>query len=132
MTLPLYMVGLTVQNMDASLEFYRRLGLTIPEENQEQPHVEVKMGNALTFFLDTRAIKRDNQASSESSETYHVLFEYLLKSQSAVEAKYAELISYGYQSYHAPFIFSNGMCFALVNDPDGNTILLSGDVEEKM
>ena len=130
MTLPLYMIGLTVQNMDASLEFYRRLGLAIPEGDQTLPHIEVKMGE-LTFFLDTRAIKRDHSASSESPETYHALFEYFLKSQGAVEAKYAELISYGYQSYRAPFIFANGMCFALVNDPDGNTILLSGDVEEK-
>jgi hypothetical protein len=60
-----------------------------------------------------------------------VIFEYNLKSQAAVEAKYAELIGYGYQSYRSPFIFSNGMCFALVDDPDGHTILLSGDVERK-
>ena len=59
-----------------------------------------------------------------------VLFEYFLQTQAAVEAKYAELIRYSYQSYHAPFIYSNGMCFAVVNDPDSNTILLSGQPEK--
>ena len=59
-----------------------------------------------------------------------VLFEYFLQTQAAVEAKYAELIGYSYQSYRAPFIYSNGMRFALVNDPDGKTMLLSGQPEE--
>lgn len=131
MPLQLYMIGLTVQDMEKSQEFYRRLGLDIPEGSLAQPHVEIKMGEDFTFFLDTRAIKRDNPAAGESSENYRVLFEYYLKSQAAVEAKYAELIGYGYQSYRAPFIFPNGMCFALVNDPDGNTILLSGDANNE-
>lgn len=53
-----------------------------------------------------------------------------MKSQAAVEATYAELIGYGYQSYRAPFLYANGMCYALINDPDGNTILLAGDAEK--
>ena len=129
MTLQLFMIGLTTQDMSKSLEFYRRLGLAIPEGKEEQPHVEVKMEQDFTFFLDTRMIKRDQPGTGEAAEGYRVLFEYYLKSQVAVEAKYAELVGYGYQSYHAPFTYANGMCFALINDPDGNTVLLSGDVE---
>jgi hypothetical protein len=48
-----------------------------------------------------------------------------LKSRAAVDAKYAELTGLGYQSYHTPFETPFGVYFALVNDPDGNTILLS-------
>ena len=47
-----------------------------------------------------------------------------------MDAKYSELISFGYQSYRAPYETSIGMYFAMVKDPDGNTILLSGDQEE--
>lgn len=130
MALQLFMIGLNVQDMGKSQEFYRRLGLVIPAGSQDEPHVQVKMGEEFTFFLDTRAIKPEALASGETVEGYRVLFEYYLKSQAAVEAKYIELIEYGYQSYRAPFIYANGMCFALVNDPDGNTILLSGDVAE--
>jgi len=42
-----------------------------------------------------------------------------------VEAKYAELTACGYQGYRAPFETSFRAYFAMVNDPDGNTILLS-------
>jgi predicted lactoylglutathione lyase len=125
----LYMIGLTVQDMEKSQEFYRRLGVAIPEGKQQRPAVMVKMGEEFTFFLAPRSIESEKSASGEAPENYRVLFEYYLKSQAAVEAKYAELIGYGYQSYRAPFIYTNGMCFAFVNDPDGNTILLSGDVE---
>jgi catechol 2,3-dioxygenase-like lactoylglutathione lyase family enzyme len=131
MTLPLYMVGLAVTDMDRSLEFYRRLGLAVPQESEGQPHIEVKMQGELTLFLDTRTIPREHPAGGEAAEQPRVIFEYNLKSQAAVEAKDAELIGYGYQSYRSPFIFSNGMCFALVDDPDGHTILLSGDVKRK-
>jgi hypothetical protein len=58
MALELYMVGVMAQDMDKSLEFYRRLGLAIPPGSDRQPHVEVKMGGELTFFLDARATGR--------------------------------------------------------------------------
>jgi len=45
-----------------------------------------------------------------------------------VDAKYTELTSFGYQSHRAPYETSFGMYFAMLNDPDGNTILLSGDL----
>ena len=130
MALQLYMVGLTVQDMEKSKEFYRRLGLAIPEENPKRSPLMIKMDGEFTLFLAPRSIESEQPASGEPLENYRILFEYYLKSQVAVEAKYAELIGYGYQSYRAPFIYSNGMCFAFVNDPDGNTILLSGDVEK--
>jgi catechol 2,3-dioxygenase-like lactoylglutathione lyase family enzyme len=132
MALQLSMVGLAVKDMDRSLEFYRRLGLAVPQESEGQPHIEVKMQGDFTLFFDTRTIPREHPAVGEAEEKPRgAIFEYYLKTQAAVEAKYAELLGYGYQSYHAPFIFSNGMCFALVEDPDGNPILLSGDVEHQ-
>ena len=130
MALQLYMIGLMTRDMEKSQEFYRRLGVAIPAGTEQNPHVEVKMGKDFTFFLDSRTFKPDASITGQPLENCRVLFEYYLGDQATVEAKYAELIEYGYQSYHMPFIFANGMCFALVNDPDGNTILLSGDVEK--
>jgi hypothetical protein len=51
MALELYMLGLVVQDMGKSLEFYQRLGLAIPTGSEEKTHVEVKMGSGLTFSL---------------------------------------------------------------------------------
>ncbi len=130
MALQLFMVGLTVKDMAKSQEFYRRLGVAIPDETEDKPHVEVEMRQGFTLFLDTRTIKPDAPVSGEPADGYPVLFEYYLKTQAAVEAKYAELVEYGYQNYRAPFDYPNGMRFALVNDPDGNLILLSGDLDD--
>jgi uncharacterized glyoxalase superfamily protein PhnB len=136
MALELYMIGLVAQDMGKSLEFYQRLGLAIPEGSQEQTHVQIKMGSGLTFFLDSNPARWDpsfvKKPASErvaTAESYPLVLEFYLKSQAAVEAKYQELTDYGYQGRRAPYKTSFGMCFAMVDDPDGNTILLSGDIE---
>ncbi len=138
MALELYMLGLVVQDMDKSLEFYRRLGLAIPEGSEEQTHVEVKMGSGMTFFLDSkpsrwdpRFVRRDDPGHMEASDGYRTLLEFYLKTRDAVDTKYTELTGFGYQSRRAPYKTSFGMYFAMINDPDGNTILLSGNLEEK-
>ena len=145
MALELYMLGLIVQDMDKSLEFYRRLGLAIPEGSEKKTHVQIKMGSGLTFFLDSspsrwdpRFVRKDDpgrmearmEARPEPSGSYSSLLEFYLKTRDAVDAKYAELTGFGYQSHCAPYETPFGMCFAFINDPDGNTILLSGDLVE--
>ncbi len=134
MALELYMLGLVVQDMGKSLEFYRRLGLAIPAGSEGQTHVEVKMGSGLTFFLDSRPtrwdpgfVRRDAPGQEEAAGNYRSILEFYLKTRDAVDAKYSELTGFGYQSYRAPYETSFGMYFALIIDPDGNTILLSGE-----
>lgn len=137
MGLELFMIGLPVKNMSKSLAFYRQLGLAIPEGSEGQTHVEIKMG-ALTFFLDSnparwdsRFVQKNDSERTEASDNYPFILEFYLKNQATVEAKYAELTSSGYRGSRAPYPLPPiGMCFAMVNDPDGNTILLSGDLKK--
>jgi catechol 2,3-dioxygenase-like lactoylglutathione lyase family enzyme len=137
MALELYMLGLVVHDMGKSLEFYRRLGLAIPEGSDGKTHVEVTMGSGLTFFLDSRPARWDpayaGQAGAGRAEAaggYRTVLEFYLRTRDAVDAKYAELTGFGYQSQRAPYESPIGMYFALINDPDGNTILLSGDLRD--
>jgi catechol 2,3-dioxygenase-like lactoylglutathione lyase family enzyme len=136
MALEIYMLGVIVQDMQKSLEFYQRLGLAIPEDSAEKTHVGVKMGNGLSFFLDSNpslwdpGFNKKNNGPVAAPGSYPMILEFYLKSQEAVETKYHELTSFGYQGCRAPYKTSFGMCFAMVNDPDGNTILLSGDAAE--
>ncbi len=136
MALELYMLGLIVEDMSTSLQFYRRLGLAVPEGSDTMTHVEVKMGNGLTFFLDSRPsrwdpkfVKRDGVL--ETSESYHCVLEFYVNTQAEVEAKYTELTGLGYRGRRAPYAVPIGMCFAMLDDPDGNTILLSGDLSQE-
>jgi predicted lactoylglutathione lyase len=134
MALELYMLGLVVQDMGKSLEFYRRLGLAIPEGSEAKTHVEIKMGSGLTFFLDSKPtrwdlefVEKDDPGHIEEADGCRSILEFYLKTRDAVDAKYTELTGFGYRSHRAPYKSPIGMYFAMVKDPDGNTILLSGD-----
>ena len=136
MALDLYMLGRIVQDMRESVEFYRRLGLAIPEGSELQTHVQVKMGSGLTFFLDSNPtrwdpefVRRDTPGHTEASGCYSSILEFFLKTRDAVDAKYTELAGFGYQSHRAPYETPFGMYFAMIKDPDGNVILLSGELE---
>lgn len=120
MALELYMVGLIAKDIDKSVEFYQRLGVGFAEGSAGKPHVEIKMNGGLTFFLN--ALGRMEELAGAG-----VIFEFSLKERAAVDAKYNELIGFGYEDYHAPYVASIGMYFAMIKDPDGNTILLSAD-----
>lgn len=125
MGLELYMVGVIVEDMTRAVEFYRRLGVEIPEGSESKPHVEVKM-NGLTFFLTTHQTNlRWDPAKKPASGGYRILLEFYLETREAVTAKYDEMIAYGYESHVAPYETPFNAWFALINDPDGNTILLS-------
>lgn len=126
MGLELYMVGVIVADMGRAVEFYRRLGVDIAEGAESKVHVEVKM-SGLTFFLSTTAINaRWDPARAEITGTgYRMILEFYLKTREEIDAKYAEMIGYGYHSHIAPFETPFNAYFAMIDDPDGNTVLLS-------
>jgi hypothetical protein len=126
MGLELYMVGVIVEDMGRAVEFYRRLGVDVPEGAESQGHVEVKM-SGLTFFLTTKSVNgRWDPARQEVTGTgYRMILEFYLKTRPELDAKYAEMIGYGYQGHVAPYETTFKAYFAMIDDPDGNTILLS-------
>jgi len=127
MALQLYMVGLTVRDMDRAREFSTRLGVAVPGEEAGNVHVEVKMRADWTFFLDTRHIPPDESAHDLPAVEPRVIFEFYLPARDEVDTKYATMVGYGYRSYRGPFTTDFGMYFALILDPDDNLVLLSAD-----
>jgi uncharacterized glyoxalase superfamily protein PhnB len=131
MGLELYMVGVIVEDMTRAVEFYRRLGVDVPEGSESKGHVEVKM-SGLTFFLTTKAVnKRWDPARADKTGGYGIILEFYLQTREAVDAKYAELTGYGYNSHYPPYETPFSTYFALIDDPDGNTILLSAFLEKE-
>lgn len=127
MGLELYMVGVIVADMGKAVEFYRRLGVDIPEGSEKQQFVPIKMGE-MTFFLSTRELNvRWDPAKTEAAGGYRIILEFYLKTRPEVDAKYAEMIGYGYESHIAPFETPFKNYFSMINDPDGNTILISAE-----
>jgi catechol 2,3-dioxygenase-like lactoylglutathione lyase family enzyme len=126
MGLELYMIGVIVEDMARAAEFYRRLGVDVPEGAESEGHVEVKM-SGLTFFLTNESANArwDPERRAISGDGYRIVLEFYLETAEVLDAKYAELVGYGYTGHHPPYDVTPQTRFALVDDPDGNTILLS-------
>lgn len=120
MALDLYMIGISPRDLDASLKFYERLGVAIPEATERPQHVPVQMSGDITFFLNTMQLVA-------AADRPRVIFEFYLKERPVVDAKHAEMVGAGYPSYRDPFVTPFGMYFAMIEDPDGNLVLLSAE-----
>ena len=120
------MVGVIVEDMGRALEFYRRLGVEVPDGSEDKGHIEIKM-SGLTFSLSTKEANArwDPARADATGDGYRIILEFLLGSFGELEAKYGELTGLGYRGHGEPYAVAEGLRFALVDDPDGNTILLS-------
>lgn len=124
MTVQLSMLGLMVRDMVASLEFYRRLGMESPEGAEQQRFVQKRMESGVTLFWDTFFADKYDPSREWPTGGYQTMLEFFLESNAAVDAKYAELTGYGYHGRSAP-VQTVGPYAAMVDDPDGNVILLT-------
>jgi catechol 2,3-dioxygenase-like lactoylglutathione lyase family enzyme len=124
--LDLFMVGVVVSDMRRALEFYRRLGIAVPADSDDVAHVEVKM-SGLTFFLTTEEgnARWDPARRPITGDGYRIVLEFYLGTAEELDARYAELTGYGYTGHCAPYDVTADTRFAIVEDPDGNAILLS-------
>jgi predicted lactoylglutathione lyase len=124
MSLELSMVGLVVRDMATSLAFYRRLGIELPPEDDEKRFVMKRMESGVTMFWDRYFVEKYDAEREEPGGGYRILLEFFLADNAAVDAKYAELTGYGYHGRKTPGQ-TDGPYAAMVDDPDGNMILLT-------
>ena len=127
MPIQLAMVGLVVSEMRRSLDFYRHLGLAIPEAENEKPFVMHRMESGVTIFFDTvffPANDPDRRPSPRGS--YNVSLEFYAGTREAVDETYRRLIDLGHAGRKAPWK-SAGPYAAIVEDPDGNPILITAE-----
>jgi len=127
MPIQLAMVGLVVRDMKRSLAFYRRLGLEIPLEEDEKRFVMHRMPSGVTIFFDTVFFPvEDPERRPAPRGSYNVSLEFYAGTREAVDGLYAELIGLGHTGRRAPWK-SSGPYAALVEDPDGNPILITAE-----
>lgn len=118
------MVGLVVQDMACSLEFYRRLGIEIPAGEEHKPFVMKRMESGVTMLWDTVFTKTYDPAREEPSGGYRLQLECFLANEAAVDATYAELTGYGYHGRMPP-TEPNGPYAAMIDDTVSNMILIN-------
>ncbi len=127
MSIQLAMVGLVVADMRRSLEFYRRLGLPIPPEEDGKRFVMHRMPSGVTLFFDTVFFPgSDPERRPAARGAYNVALEFYAGTREAVDELYGRLTDLGYVGRRAPWK-SVGPYAAIVEDPDGNPILITAE-----
>lgn len=116
-------LGLVVADMGRSLAFYRRLGLDIPPEADEQPHAEVELAGGLRLLVDTRDVILSFDPSwTPPSGGHGIGLAFACDTPGDVDATYADLTGAGYEGHLAPWDAFWGQRYATVHDPDGNAV----------
>ena len=126
MELQLSMVVLEVADLAASVLFYRRLGLDIPEPSPERPVVAHRMGSGVTLLLTKGFASRYDQTWKPPAGGYSQLLEFYVGDDAVVDSTWNELVAAGYPGRMSP-AQTFGPYAAMVDDPDGNVILLTSD-----
>jgi predicted lactoylglutathione lyase len=127
MSIQLAMVGVVVSDMAKSLEFYRKLGLPIPPEDDAKPFVMHRMASGVTIFFDSVFFPTNDPERTPSPRgSYNISLEFYAGTREAVDALHKELTDSGYTSRHEPWKSPGPYC-AIVEDPDGNAILITAE-----
>ncbi|MFH8581246.1 VOC family protein [Streptomyces zaomyceticus] len=114
--------------MAASLAFYRRLGLEIPDGAESAPHVEVTLPGGLRLAWDTEDVVRSFDPGRQRPEGGNrIELAFRCGGPAAVDAMYEELVAAGYQGHLKPWDAFWGQRYAVVLDPDGSGVSLFAD-----
>jgi uncharacterized glyoxalase superfamily protein PhnB len=133
----LNLLDLVVRDMDASLAFYRLLGLDIPETviwrtKTGAHHVDLNLPNGFGLHLDSPALaKVYNSGWREPTGTgSRVVIGFSLDTREAVDQTYSKVTAAGHAGVQPPYDTFWGARYAVVADPDGNDVGLMSPVDE--
>jgi uncharacterized glyoxalase superfamily protein PhnB len=108
-------------DLPRSLDFYRLLGLAVPDP--EAPHVAVDLpgGNTLSFDTD-ETIAGMHPGWAPPNSAGRVALAFGLGSPADVDALFDKLTAAGHTGTLTPYDAPWGMRYATVSDPDGNWV----------
>jgi hypothetical protein len=104
--------------------FYRRLGVEFPHDVETRVDVSVDIGGGHRLVITTTFVGNDQDRVPPSGGA-RTMLEFFVDDPSAVDATYTELTDAGYHGRRAPFRTDFDAYMCLVDDPDGNTVLVT-------
>ena len=116
-------IGLVVADMARSLAFYRRLGIAIPADADNEGHVEASLPGGARMLWDTAEMVRSFDPEwTPPSGGHGIGLAFVCDGPGEVDSTYAELIGAGYKGHKEPWDAFWGQRYATVRDPDGNGV----------
>jgi catechol 2,3-dioxygenase-like lactoylglutathione lyase family enzyme len=124
-------IGLVVADLEASLAFYRQLGLDIPADHDPN-HVEAALPGGLRIAWDpVDTIRSFDPEWTAPRGSHRVALAFRCDSPDEVDRVYADLVKAGSESHKEPWDAFWGMRYAVVLDPDGNSVDLFAQLAER-
>jgi len=125
-------------DVEASIAFYRRLGVAIPDDSVWRTltgphHVSAQRAQASSepiFDIDSAAFARVWNAGwrQESDLAGRVVAGFGVGAREVVDRLYADMTSAGYRGLQAPYDAFWGARYAVIEDPDGLAVGLMSEI----
>jgi uncharacterized glyoxalase superfamily protein PhnB len=129
-------VNIVARRFDATLEFYRLVGLDIPAPLTQPPgalHATAKAEGGIVLEVDNEHLGRIYNAGvrSKAGGDPRTIIGIRVESRQEVDAVYARLVAAGHQGRQPPYDAFWGSRYAVVADPEGNDVGLMSPQDEK-
>lgn len=116
------LVGIIVKDMGKALQFYRELGLNIPAGAENEGHVQFTTPNGYQLAWDTEEVIKSFLPDWHAPDGSRIGLAFACENAADVDATHRRLVGKGYRSHKDPFDAFWGQRYALILDPDGNSI----------
>jgi uncharacterized glyoxalase superfamily protein PhnB len=116
-------LNVVVGDMPAMLDFYERLGVDVDRTPAPwaKDHVTTKQAGAIDFDFDSSEFATKWNQGWSTGQT-GVVIGFRFEAREAVDETYADLVAAGYTGQQAPWDAFWGARYAIVADPDGNSV----------
>src|SRR3954468_9438979 len=134
-------VNIVCSDLDASLAFYRRLGVSIPDDRVWRTatgahHIGPVPGNTAdppSIDLDSASFARQwNGGWKDRSDiSGRVVVGFGVATREDVDRVHADMTAAGYRSLQAPYDAFFGARYAVIEDPDGLAVGLMSPISDQ-
>jgi len=131
--LVLNLLDVVASDFDATVAFYRRLGVELGEVPPSEGirHAEVKLANGFVLHIDNEKLASlYNPAWRAPGGSCRAVIGFEVPSREAVDQRYAELVAAGHRGKQPPYDAFWGARYAIVADPDGNDVGIMSPPDE--
>lgn len=112
-------VGVTAADLERSVEFYRLVGIPLPDVDGD--HVEVELANGMRFALDSLELMK-SIGHWEEPAGHRMGIAVNAETPAGVDEAFQAIIAAGFAGKTEPFDAFWGQRYAQVLDPDGNSV----------
>ena len=112
-------VGVVSADLARSVEFYRLLGIPLPDPDGD--HVEVEIPNGMRFALDSLELIK-SLGPWEEAKGHRMGIAINAETVEGVNETYQKVLAAGVEGLTEPFDAFWGQRYSQVKDPDGNPV----------